>query len=41
MIDRKENEEIIKRDTLPSEDTLDFENEYDELINDEEIPEDE
>lgn len=41
MIDRKEKEEIINRDTLPSEDTLDFENEYDELINDEEIPEDE
>mgnify|MGYP006282306529 CR=1 FL=1 len=41
MIEKKENDKIIERDTLPREDTLDFENEYDELINDEEIPEDE
>jgi len=41
IIEEKEEVQIQTSDTIPSEDTLDFENEYDELINDEEIPEDE
>ena len=40
-IEKKEQEEIQKSDTIPSEDTLDYENEYEELINDDEIPENE
>jgi len=41
LIDKKEEDQIQKSDTIPSGDTLDFENEYDQLINDEEIPENE
>jgi len=41
IIEKIENQEITRSDTIPSEDTLDFENDYEELINDEEIPEDE